>query len=165
MLTNKHQWIAGPAFLVQQDIDIKIDVGIFGISQDLNFQSNVTINNYSKETSTLKQKPEKQPHCSISANWEYYSSFSKIVGHIAWIVKLKRNCVASKYNLNKPNFYYLSVDKLQDSKSIILKLCQNESYHQEIEILQKRGTIHRGLQIIALDPIFKDNLPRVGGQI
>ena len=81
MLTNKHQWIAGPAFLVQQDIDIKIDVGIFGISQDLNFQSNVTINNYSKETSKLKQKPEKQPHCSISANWEYYSSFSKIVGH------------------------------------------------------------------------------------
>ena len=83
----------------------------------------------------------------------------------AWIVKLKHNCVASKYNLNKPNFNYLSVDKLQDSKSIILKLCQNESYHQEIGILQKHGTIHRGLQIIALDPIFKDNLPRVGGQI
>ena len=76
MLTNKHPWIAGPAYLVQQNIDIKIDVGIFGIS-------NVTINNYSKETSILKQQPEKQPHCSISDNWEYYSSFSKIVRHTA----------------------------------------------------------------------------------
>ena len=82
-LTNKHQWIAGPAFLVRQNINVKIDVGIFGISQDLNFQSNITINHKSKETSILNQKPEKQPHCSISVNWEYYSSFSKIVRHIA----------------------------------------------------------------------------------
>ena len=95
-LTNKHWWIPGPAFLFQQNIDVEIDEGVHRISQDLNFQNNLTINHYSKETSILNQQPEKQPHCSIRVNWEYYSSFSKIVRHIAWIVKLKRNCLASK---------------------------------------------------------------------
>ena len=90
-LTNKHRWIAGPAFLFQQNIDVEIDVGVHRIGQDLNFQSNVTINHYSKETSIFNQKPENQSHCSIRVHWEYYSSFSKIVRHIAWIVKLKRN--------------------------------------------------------------------------
>ena len=79
--------------------------------------------------------------------------------------KLKRNWIASKYSLNKPNFNYLSIDKLQESKSIILKLFQNESFHQEIEILQKHSTIHRCSQIIVLDPIFNDNLLRVGGRL
>ena len=58
-----------------------------------------------------------------------------------------------------------SVDELQESESIILKFCQNESYHQEIEILQKHDTIHRSSQIIALDSIFMDNLLRVGGRL
>ena len=43
-LTNKRQWIAGPAFLFQQNIDVEIDIGVYRISQDLNFQNNVTIN-------------------------------------------------------------------------------------------------------------------------
>ena len=125
MLTNKRQWIVGPAFLFQENIDVEIDVGIDRISQDLNFHINVTITRYSNETNILNQQPEKQSHCSITVNWEYCSSFSKIVRHIAWIVKLKRNWVFSKYNLNKPNFNYLSVNELQENESIILKLCQN----------------------------------------
>ena len=52
--------------------------------------------------------------------------------------KRKCNWVASKCNMNKPNFKYLSVDEYFKT----LKLCQNESYHQKIEILQKHGTIH-----------------------
>ena len=164
-LTNKHQWIAGPAFLFQQNIDVETDVGIYRISQDLNLQSNVTITHYSKETSILNKQPEKRSLCSIRVNWEYYSSFNKIIRHITWIVKFKRNWVASTYNLNKPNFNYLPVDELQKNESIILKLCQNESNHQEIEILQEHGTIHISSQIIAVDPIFKDNLLRVGGSL
>ena len=72
-LTNKHRWIAGPAFLFQQNIDVEIDVGVYKISQDLNFQSNVTINQCSKVASILNQQPEKQFHCIIRVNWEYYS--------------------------------------------------------------------------------------------
>ena len=164
-LTIKHRWIAGPVFLFQQNIDVEIDVRVHRIGQDLKFQSNLTINHYSKETSVLNRQPEKQSHCRIRINWEYYSSFSKIVRHIAWIIKLKRNWIASKYNLSKPNFNYLSVDELRETESIIFKLCQNESYHQEVEISQKHGTIHRSLQIIAMHPIFKDNLLRVGGRL
>ena len=37
----------------QENIDVEIDVGVYRISQDLNFQSNVTINQYSKEASIL----------------------------------------------------------------------------------------------------------------
>ena len=98
-------------FLFQQNIDVEIDVGVYRIIQHLNFQSNVAINQYSKETSILNQNPEKQSHCSIRVNWEYYSSFSKIVRDIAWIVKLKRNCVASKDNLNKPNYIYRRITR------------------------------------------------------
>lgn len=118
-------------------------VGIDSISQDLNFQNNVNITRYSKETSILNQQSEEQSHRSIRISWEYNSSISKVVKHIAWIVKLKRNWVASKYNLNKPNFKHLSVDKLKESESIIWKPCQNESYHEKIEILQKHGTLRR----------------------
>ena len=78
-LTSKHRWTAGPAFLFQQNIDVEIDVAVCRISQDLNFESNVTINQYTKEASILNQQPEKQSHCGIRVNWEYYSSFSKIV--------------------------------------------------------------------------------------
>ena len=58
-LTNKHRWIAGPAFLFQQNINVEIDVGVYKISQDLNFQSNETINQCSKVASILNQQPEK----------------------------------------------------------------------------------------------------------
>ena len=128
-------------------------------------QSSVTITHYSKETSILNKQPEKQSLCSLRVNREYYSSFNKIIRHIAWIVELKCNWVASTYILIKPNFNYLSVDELQENESIILKLCQNESNHQETEILQKHDTIHISSQIIALDPIFKDNLLRVRGSL
>ena len=57
------------------------------------------------------------------------------------------------------------MDDLQENESAILNLCQNESYHQEIEILLKHATIYRSSQIMALDPIFKDNLLRVGGRL
>ena len=164
-LTNKHRLIAVPAFLFQQNIDVEIDVEIEIISQDVNSQNNVHITLYSRETNILNQQPEKQFHCSTRVNWEYYSSFNEVVRHIAWLIKLKRNWVASKYNLNKPNFKLFIFDELQESESIILKLFQNKSYHQETGILQKHGTIHRSLQIIALDPIFKGNLLRVGGRL
>ena len=78
--------------------------------------------------------------------------------------KLKRNWITSKYSLNKPSFNYLSVDKLQESQQIILKLFQNKSFYQEVEVLHKHGTIHRCSQIIFLDRILNDNLLRVGGQ-
>ena len=45
-LTNKYRWIAGPAFLFKQNIDVEIDVKVYRIIQDLNFQNNVTINQY-----------------------------------------------------------------------------------------------------------------------
>ena len=85
-LINKHRWILGPTFLFHQNIDVEIDGGIDRISQDLYFRSNITIIHYSKKTSTLSQQPEKQSHWSIIVNLEYYSSFSKIIRHIAWTV-------------------------------------------------------------------------------
>lgn len=51
--------------LFQQNVNEEIDVGIESISQDLNFQNNANITDYSKETSILNQLLWTQSHCSI----------------------------------------------------------------------------------------------------
>ena len=78
------------------------------------------------------------------------------------MVKLKHNWVViNTVSIKLTLSIYLSTN-YKKVNQLFLKLCQDESYHQEIEILQKHCTIHRSSQIIALDPIFKDNLLHVG---
>ena len=62
-------------------------------------------------------------------NWCYYSSLSKLVRQLAWILKLKRNWKQWKRGTKRrKDFSQLSVSKLQHSRDILVRLSQMESY-------------------------------------
>ena len=61
-------------------------------------------------------------------NWEYYSSFTKLTRHLAWI-----NWSNWKRGLSsKKNFNYLKFKDIQDSRALLFHLAQHESYMKEI---------------------------------
>ena len=61
----------------------------------------------------------------LSINWSYYSSLSKLVRHLSWLIKLKNNWIKWKSReKHRENFNYLSYDEIQNSHHILLSLSQ-----------------------------------------
>ena len=86
---------------------------------------------------TLNQKVA---HANVAINqpigkiihWESYSSWSKLVRHIAWIIKLKTDWVNKKRCINRTtDFSYLSQNDLELGIKTICKLVQVESFPDE----------------------------------
>ena len=97
----------------------------------------------------------------LPLNWEYYSFCDKLTRHVALTMKIKRNWLAGKCTTQKPNFKFVSVSELHESKLNILRFCQNESFLKEILRLQKGNLVLKNSTILSLDPPFTDKLFRV----
>ena len=65
--------------------------------------------------------------------WDSYSSWNKLVRHVALLVKIKQNWVNSKRKSNsKVDFSRLSPDEIQNAKIILFSVAQLESYPENI---------------------------------
>ena len=94
----------------------------------------------------------------LPLNWEYYSFCDKLTRHVALTMKIKRNWLAGKCTTQKPNFKFVSVSELHESKLNILRFCQNESFLKEILRLQKGNLVLKNSTILSLDSPFTDKL-------
>ena len=62
-------------------------------------------------------------------NWEYYSSFTKLTRHFAWIIKLLKKLLNWKRgHSSKEDFNCLKFKIIQDSRALLFNLDQHESY-------------------------------------
>ena len=82
------------------------------------------------------------------------------------MIKLKSNWIKSrKDETDRENFRYLSKHELNHNKLAILVIAQKQSYPEEYSVLSKNKILSPASSLISLNPIFKDELFRVGGRV
>ena len=105
------------------------------------------------------------PKFIFSIKWNHYSSYYKLLKHIAWILKLKRNDISYKRNKGHKSlpFTNLNIQDIDCPENKILKHCQLECFENEFVDLVKGLPLKSG-KLIPLSLFVKDGLIRVGGR-
>ena len=146
-LSNNHRWITGPSFLYQQIIEFEPDlITGFGCSEIIDSPINVNLHYPLEDTSLSERQLSYRQIVTLPFKWQYYFSWDKLTRHVALIIKIKRNWLASKRSTQKPNFKFVSVSELHESELNILRFCQSESFQKEILRLQKGNQFPRTQQ-------------------
>ena len=97
-------------------------------------------------------------------NYTYYSSLDKLVHHLVWISKLKRNWVmCQRGEKGRENFCYLTKNYVECSLQQLFQKSQIKSYPNEYSDLLQAKRVSTPSKIINLTPIFNQNLIKVGG--
>ena len=96
-------------------------------------------------------------------NYTYYSSLDKLVRHLVWISKLKRNWVMCRRDeKGRESFCYLTKNYVECSLHQLFQKSQVESYPNEYSDLLQAKRVSTPSKIINLTPIFNQNLIKVG---
>ena len=163
-LSNNQQWITGPSFLYQQTIEFEQDlITGFGSNEIIDSPIHVNLHYPLEDTSLSERQLNYTEIVTLPFNWEYCSSWDKLTRHVALIIKIKQNWLASKCSTQKPNFKFVSVSELHESELNILRFCQSESFQKES--LQKGNPVPKNSTILSLEPAFTDKLLPVGGHL
>ena len=114
----------------------------------------------------MKTKKSNSPKFISSIKWNHYSSYYKLLKHIAWILILKRNYIS--YKRNKEHkillFTNLNIEDIDCAENEIIKHCQLECFENEFVDLVKGLPLKSG-ELIPLSSFVKDGLIRVGERI
>ena len=103
------------------------------------------------------------PSQSVLINWSCYSSLTKLVRHLAWILKLKTNWLKWKRGSSeRVNLNFFMPSEIATSKLVLSEITQKESYPLEYYALSNGKPVKQSSEIISLNPIFKDLIKVVG---
>nr|CAI5818309.1 unnamed protein product [Callosobruchus analis] len=92
--------------------------------------------------------------------YDRFSRFSKLVRVVAWCRRFIIRCRKEKIESS-----FLTADELCTSKITLVKMCQRESFIEEIQELEKTGMCKKG-KLLKLNPFLdSENVLRVGGRI
>ena len=152
-----HQkWFYGPETIRQTTLDLK------EINIRIQFEENSGIN------ISLTTHNSKTENCNSYQiiKWDSYSSWNKLVRHVALLVKIKQNWVNSKRKSNsKVDFSRLSPDEIKNAKMILVRVAQLESYPEEYNQLKCNKEIAKNSFLLPFKPFMYESLIRVGGRI
>ena len=148
---NTHRYLQGPNFLHKTSLK-----DMFETEED-NLSETVNIN-------VVKADMKIEDENASLTKWQRFSNWKRLVRTIAyvkiiatfWLKKSKDKTVT----FNK----VLSSDNINDSKLLILKEIQRESYSKEIKNLNQNEPLQFS-NIQPLQPFIKDNLILVGGRL
>jgi hypothetical protein len=121
----------------------------------------------SVENSTI---PEIKPSCCLLVNaadidnslFERFSSFSKLVRVVAYILRFVNNIRTGKRNMSR----HLSCEELKQAHNCIIKVTQKQAFREDIHFLEKHGKVPQNSKLISLSPFIDDTgLLRVGGRL
>ena len=103
----------------------------------------------------------------VEINWTYYSSLPKLVRHISWILKLKRNWMIWKRGKkDRENFTQLSTKDTRNGLETLIKIAQHQSFPLEITNLLSQKRINCNSKILSLSSFIDNkNILRVGGRL
>ena len=156
-LNSDSIWIRGINFLYRNKNENAFEYVIEN-NEIENFNVNLATN--------LTTKSSNSPKFISSIKWNHYSSYYKLLKHIAWILKLKRNYISCKRNKEHKSLPVtnLNIQDIECAENEILKHCQLECFENEFVDLVKGLPLKSG-KLIPLPPLFKDGLIRIGGRI
>jgi len=150
-LTN---WLNGPEFLHQPSFDY--DSFIDNQHDESNDENDEEPNvNTSATTTSINDTP------SNIVDWERYSTFTKLIRSIAWILKFKNHWLSKHRNLqHDETTEQLSANDVQHAVLTLCKLAQVEAFNTS------PSKIISDNNLIPLRPFFSnDGLLRVGGRL
>ena len=102
---------------------------------------------------------------NIFISWSLYLSLTKLLRHLAWILKLKTNWLKCKRrSLERVNFNFFTPSEIATSKLLLCEIVQKESHPSEYHAFSNGKPVQQSSKIISLNPIFK-YLIKVGGRI
>ena len=143
-LNSTCRWFNGPQFIHENVITEPESCDICRTAK-----TNLNINAITKTSSDIILSTETKP----LINWCYYYSLSKLVRHLAWILKLKRNWIQWKRGTKKSeDFSQLSVSELQHSRYILVRLSQMKSYSTEYKALSFNQQINKNSKLLPVAP-------------
>lgn len=114
------------------------------------------------------QDDEYDTQCYINTiNGEFifnrFSSLVKLQNVIAYCLRFTHN---SRSNMGQRRVGYLTVDEINNSLTILIRIAQQQYYHGEIQNLSKQLPLNSKSALISLDPMLdKENILRVGGRL
>ena len=59
----------------------------------------------------------------------------------------------------------LDIEDLEEAEKELIRVCQIQTYSEEIMALQRNGYVRKNSPIYKLDPLLKDGIVRVGGRL
>ena len=86
-----------------------------------------------------------------------------MIKHLTWILKLRSNWSNWKRNKKRrANLKYLTLSDIGESKSVLFRIAQEESYPEKYALLHKVKCLPKNSSLIPLNPILQGNLICVG---
>ena len=149
--------IRGPNFLYQNEKENAFEYAIENNKTD---HFNV---NFANSSTT---KSSNSPKFISSINLNHYSSYYKLLKHIALILKLKRNYISYERNKEHKDLPVtnLNIQDIDCAEKKTLKHCQLECFENEF-VDSAKGLPLKSGKLIPLSHFVKDGLIRVGGRI
>ena len=120
-----------------------------------------------EDVNTITKSKDGVSSNEVEINWTYYSSLPKLVRHISWILKLKRNWLIWKRGeKDRENFTQLSTKDTHNGLETLIKNAQHQSFPLEITNLLSQRSVNCNSKILSLSPfIDKKNILGVGGRL
>ena len=96
--------------------------------------------------------------------FDRFSMFSRLVRVTAFVLRFTTNCRSKKPSA-QGNSNTLTVQELNQATCYWIKMIQNDTWHPEIDVINKGSSIRRTSRILSLDPFLdKSGILRVGGR-
>ena len=124
-LHSNSRWFEGPDFIYSDSVT-KMEY----VNPDLRENSNANVNLNKIDNEVLISTSAK-----AIINWKYYSSLTKLIRPLEWILKLKRNWIHWRRGKEDRVLTKLIATELQSSKKTLINLWQMKSYPLEYAAL------------------------------
>ena len=124
-MSLKSNWIAGPKFLCASSV-ITLKTEFIQVEvEDVEKHTHLIINHKNNsDISVLK--------------WEHYSSYFKLLRHVAYILKMKHHWInVKRKHPKKINYKKLTVSKIKTAEHQIIAQAQRDCYHEGLNSLKK----------------------------
>ena len=156
-LTNS-RWLQGPSFMKPHNIESYL-VDITANKQNESSDDTEFSDEITENAITVKQKKH------LIIKWNHYSSWVKLIRHVAWLIKFISFWHNKKKGVHKHDMTILTSDDIKRAETMIYRIAQKESFPTEYYELSNKSSISTKSSLISLKPIFIDDLIRVGGRI
>ena len=127
--------------------------------------SNETFDKSVENASTSINQVDISPKYQSFSNWNYYSSFYKLISHVAILLKLKHYWTKQHRNqTSNVNLNTFTVKRIEESINVIVCESQKEYFPQECNSLSITELVLKERKLLSLHPLLIDNIIRVGGR-
>lgn len=155
-------WFYGPDFLQIDRLDVELEDNLTTITDNLpELKSNVQFTNNRCAAVNLSTELPINPSFNDYL-FNKFSSLTKLTRVVAYILRFKNRSLLKKtYEYNT-----LTVDELDKSLLVLIKLVQHSVFKQELVDLKRKGMTSNTSKILNLSPFLDSEcIIRVGGRL